>query len=63
MHPFAVEIPRHGAGPREVSNLLTALRVVFVHPAEGGGCCGWAVQQDEMWGQQSLQSSVLIWGR
>lgn len=29
MHPFAVGIPRHDAGLREVSSLYTALRLVF----------------------------------
>lgn len=48
MHPFAVGIPRHDAGLRDVSSLYTALRLVFVYPTEGGGCCDCAVQQDEV---------------
>lgn len=50
MHPFAVEIPRCGAGLREVSNLYTALRLAFVYPMESGGPCDCAVQQDEVMG-------------
>lgn len=54
IHPFAVEIPRHGVGLREVSSLHTALKLFFVYPTEDGGCCDCAVQQGEVWGQQPL---------